>query len=699
MGSAGNEGDDGSAMSSNPPPDRGSATRHQPARFPTGHLLAGRYEILDRIGEGGTAEVFRARDQRLDRTVAVKVLRPQYGQDPDARARFSVEARSTAALAASNIVPVYDFGAADDGSLYIVMRYIDGPSLRSVLAERGSLPPAEAIELGREVAYALAAAHEHGLVHRDVKPGNILLDSAGTAHLTDFGIVKALAGADDLTRTGVAFGTAAYLSPEQATGGSVDARTDLYALGVVLYEALAGRPPFSGEDPITVSYRHAHDTPTPLSTLVPGIDADLERVVMQSLEKDPDRRPASAEEVAASLGSIGARLRSSSLGAATLAALAGEAAIRADVGGAETRPEEAAESETVVMASAPSQAAPAGWSAGTAPTFASLWSRDAGTPPPTNAGVVPAPRPVRASRDDRRGGSALGPAILVLAIALVAVLAAVVVLPALLPRGDDGAVANASPTFRSSPTPVPSVPVIVPPIATGTATPTLVAVVTSPPIVVVPSVTPAAPSPSDPPTAPPPTAPLSPSPSDPPTAPPPTAPLSPSPSDPPTAPPTASPTSPPPVGAISARIENELFLGDYDQGSGVYHGRTASWVYGQGTPYHTMTASFQLGHQGLVVGNASLELVGLDAENPIKQPIRIVLNGVTIYEGPNPLPDDTCCGPQGPGNWGSAFFEFSGALVQSDNTLVITNLAASDCTECSKYVMVDYGVLSYTVQP
>ena len=283
-------------MDANQPRDTSKGNARHGNRFPTGRLLVGRYELIEKVGEGGTAEVFRARDHRLDRDVAVKVLRPQFGHDATARTRFGVEARSAAGLNVSNIVPVYDFGAADDGSLFIVMRFIDGPSLRQVINERGPLTAAAAADIGRQIADALSAAHERGLVHRDVKPGNILIDAGGTAHLTDFGTVKALAGADHLTKSGTIFGTAAYISPEQATGGSIGAATDLYALGVVLYETLSGRQPFEGDDPLAVSYRHAHERPAPLSSLVPAIDPELERLVMQLLEKVPRDKAARRRE-------------------------------------------------------------------------------------------------------------------------------------------------------------------------------------------------------------------------------------------------------------------------------------------------------------------------------------------------------------------------------------------------------------------
>ncbi|MDQ3492573.1 MAG: protein kinase, partial [Chloroflexota bacterium] len=296
-------------------------------------MLADRYEIVEKIGEGGTAEVFRARDLRLERVVAVKLLRPQFSHDPQMRERFAVEARSAAGLAAAHVVPVYDFGTTDDGSLFIVMQLIEGRSLREFLHERGSLSEPEVVWIGGHVAAALTAAHARDLVHRDVKPGNVLIDQEGRAHLTDFGIVKALGGRSEITQTGLAFGTAAYLSPEQATGGPVEPRSDLYALGTVLYEMLAGRPPFSGDDPASVGYRQAWERPTPLSDLVPGVDPELESLVMRSLEKDPRHRPASAREVGDELQRIGDRVQARNGGevsagsdAATVAIVLGSAA-------------------------------------------------------------------------------------------------------------------------------------------------------------------------------------------------------------------------------------------------------------------------------------------------------------------------------------------------------------------------------------
>src|SRR6476469_4543809 len=198
-------------------------------------LLAGRYSLLEKIGEGGAAEVFRARDQRLDRIVAIKILRSQYVHDQASRARFINEARSASGLTHPNIVDVYDFGEAPDGSMFIAMQFIEGQDLKEVLQKRGRMTAAETISIATQVCHALAAAHARGLIHRDVKPQNILIDRKGHARLSDFGIVKALSG-PELTQTGMTFGTAAYLSPEQATGQPISPATDVYGLGCVMYE-------------------------------------------------------------------------------------------------------------------------------------------------------------------------------------------------------------------------------------------------------------------------------------------------------------------------------------------------------------------------------------------------------------------------------------------------------------------------------
>ncbi|MDP9022223.1 MAG: Stk1 family PASTA domain-containing Ser/Thr kinase [Actinomycetota bacterium] len=255
-----------------------------------GQVLGGRYRLERPIGHGGMAEVFAARDQRLDRDVAVKVLRPLFADDEQSLARFEREARAAATLNHANVVAVHDYGE-DDGRPYLVMELVDGRSLDALID--GGLAPDRALEICTDVCAALGAAHDAGLVHRDIKPANILVADDGTVKVADFGIAYAVGG-DTLAMTSV-LGTAAYLSPEQAQGAPVDARSDVYSLGTVLYEMLTGSPPFTGDSLVQVALRHVSDTPRPPRDRTPRIEPELEAVVLTSLAKDPADRYPSAE--------------------------------------------------------------------------------------------------------------------------------------------------------------------------------------------------------------------------------------------------------------------------------------------------------------------------------------------------------------------------------------------------------------------
>jgi tRNA A-37 threonylcarbamoyl transferase component Bud32/Skp family chaperone for outer membrane proteins len=263
-----------------------------------GRILDGRYRLGSLLGVGGMARVYVASDRVLERQVAVKVLSPPYAQDPVFVERFRREARAAARLSHPNIVAVFDSGA-DAAQLYLVMEYVAGQSLAQLLASQGRLAPRRSVELAVQVCAALAAAHAQGLVHRDVKPANVLVDPDGQVKVADFGIVKASA-ATTLTGTGTVLGTAAYLSPEQAQGGPVDARSDLYGLGCVLYELLCGTPPFgSGADspPVAVATRHVSEPPEPPSARNPRVDLALDQVVLTALAKDPAQRYQSAVDM------------------------------------------------------------------------------------------------------------------------------------------------------------------------------------------------------------------------------------------------------------------------------------------------------------------------------------------------------------------------------------------------------------------
>jgi serine/threonine-protein kinase len=259
-------------------------------------LAEGRYLLERELGRGGMATVHLARDSELDRPVAVKVLAGHLSGDEDLRERFVREARMAAGLSHPNVVQVFDAGE-EDGRLFIVMEYVPGVTLADELSRAGRLAPAAAVDLALQACAGLEHAHETGLVHRDVKPGNLLLREDGALKITDFGIARAVE-ATQLTQIGSVLGTAAYLSPEQAAGERVTAATDIYGLGVVLYELLTGRTPYVIDSLTDLVAAHRESTVTPVRELEPAVPEALEAAVMKCLARNPDYRPASAAALA-----------------------------------------------------------------------------------------------------------------------------------------------------------------------------------------------------------------------------------------------------------------------------------------------------------------------------------------------------------------------------------------------------------------
>ena len=264
--------------------------------------LGERYQIEARIGAGGMAEVYRGFDPVLNRTVAVKVLLPQFARDTSFVGRFRREAQAAARLNQPNIVGVFDTGA-DDDTQYIVMEFIEGRTLAEFLATGRRPTPVQAAEIAQKICAAIAAAHAQGVIHRDIKPGNVMVTRDGTVKVMDFGIARVL-GPETAPQTSAVLGTASYLSPEQAQGGPVDARTDIYSLGAVLYELLTGRPPFMGDTPVAVAYKQVNETPALPSTLNADVPARLDAVVMKALSKNPANRYQTAEEFSADLSRV-----------------------------------------------------------------------------------------------------------------------------------------------------------------------------------------------------------------------------------------------------------------------------------------------------------------------------------------------------------------------------------------------------------
>jgi serine/threonine-protein kinase len=271
-------------------------------------IVDSRYRVLSRLGSGGMADVYCAEDTHLGRQVALKVLYRRFAQDAEFVERFKREAQSAAGLTHPNVVNVFDRGE-HDGTYYIAMEYLPGHTLKEVVAERGVLDQESVIDIGIQILRAASFAHRRGVIHRDLKPHNVMLDDAGNAKVTDFGIARA--GASEMTEAGSIMGTAQYLSPEQAQGRPANSQSDIYSVGIILYELLTGRLPFEGESAVAIAVQHLNDPPAPVSSLRPDVAPELEAAVMRALAKDPADRWADADEFIRALegarGGLGTR--------------------------------------------------------------------------------------------------------------------------------------------------------------------------------------------------------------------------------------------------------------------------------------------------------------------------------------------------------------------------------------------------------
>ncbi len=305
------------------------------AELDTGALVDNRYKLISRLGAGGMADVFLAEDQQLGRKIALKLLHRRFVEDPGFVERFRREAQAAAGLQHPNVVSVYDRGSYD-GNYYIAMEYLPGRSLKRLIREEAPLAPIRAIDITIQILKAARFAHRHGVIHRDLKPHNVIVDDQDHVKVTDFGIARA--GASDMTETGSIMGTAQYLSPEQAQGHAVSATSDLYSVGVVLYEMLTGRVPFDADAAVTIALKHVSEAPTAPTAINQRIPPELEQVVLWALNKDPANRPHDADEFIRALEQAREVIVSGSAGQST----ASMAAVVGGDGSPELPPGEAA---------------------------------------------------------------------------------------------------------------------------------------------------------------------------------------------------------------------------------------------------------------------------------------------------------------------------------------------------------------------
>ena len=567
------------------------------------HTLAGRYEVREAIGEGNFSVSYRATDKVLGRDVAIKVLREQYVQHAGFTSRFENEARAAALISHPNVIQVFDYGREDDIA-FIVMQYVPGLSLKDYIRDHAPLSVDESTEFTRQILDGLAAIHEAGIIHRDIKPQNVLMSDQRHLKLTDFGIARLESAAAGLTESGTALGTAAYMAPEQASGQTLGRETDLYAVGVILYEMTTGQLPFPGDNPVQVMYRHVNEEPPPPRAINPSIPSTVEAFILRAMTKDPSGRFPSARAMRDALVSPG---------------MAGVPRRREPV----VDPSGDTAVTTAVAAGAPPR-----------------------VPPPYDYAVE--------ERRRRPWGIIMALAALLLVILLVAAIA-------LAGNGDDdqeptiaaGADTTATgeivePTATETPEPTATVEPSATPEPTATAT-------------VAPTETPT-PEPTQ-----------TPEPTVTPTPEPTATPVPPTNTPEPPPPPDVAFNQPIPLSEIPFPIEEGNgetmeagdFEGAYRRPDGELYGLPAVHLYGQGSGADTASAGFDAddGAGEYIV----IVITGMDDERAEKVPIRISLNGNTVWEGASPFGNE---------DWTDVAWvvEDLSWLSGDDNTLSVTNL-------------------------
>ena len=605
-------------------------------------VLAGRYQLRSPIGEGNFSVTWLATDIVLGRDVAVKILREQYYVHKGFSSRFENEARHAALISHPNVIQVFDYGR--DGDVpFIIMQFVPGPSLKAYIREEGPLTVDEAVEFTREILEGLAAIHSAGIIHRDVKPQNVLLTETNQAKLTDFGIARLGSVETGLTESGTALGTAAYMAPEQASGQAVSPATDLYSVGVIMYEMLTGRLPFPGENPVQVMYRHVNELPPPPRSINRSIPLTTEAFILRALAKNPSDRFVSARAMRDAL------LDPSSQSTSVQAVVP-----NVDPAGATAVSQAVRPAASVVAAPLPGPVAVSGPRTGAA---------GGGAPPRT-----PARRPVE--RNDR-GASRAGFVVPLLVLLLLLGTLGAVGLAGAFGDNDEEPEATATVTVTVAvavPTDSVEEPTTTPtlePTATATLEPPTPTATLVPPTVTVtpepPTATPEPPAPTPEPPTP------TPEPPDPTPEPEP----EPEPTTPP-APPVALDTPfpisqipPALLGNPAVTLGADEFTGGYRRDDGILYDLPAIHLYGQGSGADSITSSFTLENEpgDYIV----LQITGMDDERQQKAPMRLWLNDYLVWEGPSPFANEAWTDI----GW---LVENVDALQAGENTITFENL-------------------------